>query len=136
MKFTPEQQIKKCLVIKAIDSMDDKERARYKDVDFETQESPEDFEEIYEDLRDIIQDIEYDFRSGTDYTGLTTEGYSRNFEYDEVACKCCGVWVGWTYWHGGGKHSEPEAIDWKKDAYFIDCVEEEVVAIKQTFSRI
>lgn len=46
-----------------------------------------------------------------------------------------GSWVGWTYWYGGGKHGEPEAIDWMEDAYNVEVVEEIKMVTVQTFSR-
>ena len=43
-------------------------------------------------------------------------------------------WVGWHYWYGGGKHGEPESIDWIEDAEFVDIEsEEEVVIVKRVF---
>lgn len=45
-------------------------------------------------------------------TGLDCES-DRHCESDAVAVQCpTGEWVGFTYWYGGGKHGEPEAIDW------------------------
>jgi hypothetical protein len=46
-----------------------------------------------------------------------------------------GSWVGWTHWYGGGKHGEPESVPWIKDAYHLDCVEEERMVTVRTFSR-
>lgn len=43
---------------------------------------------------------------------------SRYYESEEVAAEMPdGTWVGWTFWSGGGKHGEPEYIDWVKYAY-------------------
>ncbi len=75
-----------------------------------------------------------DLREGDVETDLPSKDYSRHYECKEVACKCGDKWVGWTYWYGGGKHGEPESIDWIADAYFLDCVEEEVTIVKQTFT--
>ena len=46
-----------------------------------------------------------------------------------------GSWVGWTYWYGGGKYGEPEAIDWMDDAYDLACTEEEKVVTVRTFTK-
>jgi hypothetical protein len=46
-----------------------------------------------------------------------------------------GSWVGWTYWHGGGKHSEPEAIPWIDYAYALDCEAKEQMVIVYTFKK-
>ena len=62
--------------------------------------------------------------------------WSRQYESKSVAAKMPdGSWVGWTYWYGGGKHGEPEAIDWMDDAYDLACTEEEKVVIVRTFTK-
>jgi hypothetical protein len=61
---------------------------------------------------------------------------SRHYESDAVAAKAPdGSWVGWTYWYGGGKHGEPEAIDWIEDAYDVICAEEEKLVVVRTFKQ-
>lgn len=37
--------------------------------------------------------------------------------------------------YGGGKHGEPEAIDWIEHAYNLDCIEEEKLVVVRTFSK-
>lgn len=99
--------------------------------------TPENIEEIYESCDDsgLVDDVRYDIRSGDYETGLRCES-SRHYETDAVAIKTeDGIYIGWTYWHGGGKHGEPEAEPWVENAYFVDCVEQEVLAIERTFSR-
>jgi hypothetical protein len=62
--------------------------------------------------------------------------WSRHYESKAVAMQMPdGSWVGWTYWYGGGKHGEPEAIDWMDEAYEVDCSEEEKVVIVRTFTK-
>jgi hypothetical protein len=39
-------------------------------------------------------------------------------------------YIGWTYWYGGGKHGNPQEIDWIPDAYFLELIEEKTVVIK------
>lgn len=74
-------------------------------------------------------------REGEVETGLPCE-YSRHYENKAVAARAVdGSWVGWTYWYGGGKHGQPEAIDWIDDAYNLDCVEEEKVLTVRTFTK-
>ncbi len=59
-----------------------------------------------------------------------------HYESEEVAAQMeDGVWVGWTYWHGGGKFGDPASIPWMEHAYFLDCIEKEVVTVVQTFTR-
>lgn len=98
--------------------------------------TPESIEEIYESCEDNgdIDDVRYDIRQGEYETGISCES-SRHYETESVAIKTeDGIYVGWTYWSGGGKHGEPEAEPWIEKAYFLDCVEEEVLAVKRTFS--
>lgn len=78
------------------------------------------FDEEYSDVRDIMNEI----RSGDYETGLGSE-YSRHYESKAVAMDMLdGTAVGWTYWYGGGKHGEPESIDWMGEAYDVDYTEE------------
>lgn len=101
-----------------------------------TEITPENIEEIYEvcDDNGEVDDVRYDTRQGEYETGISCES-SRHYETESVAIKTeDGIYVGWTYWSGGGKHGEPEAEPWIEKAYFLDCVEEEVLAIKRTFS--
>lgn len=80
-------------------------------------------------------DIKGDFRSGDVETGLPCE-YSRHYESKAVAAQMVdGSWVGWTYWYGGGKHGEPEAIDWIDDAYDLDVTEEEKLVVVRTWKK-
>jgi len=81
-----------------------------------------------------LQDATQEMRSGEVETGLKCE-WSRHYESKAVAAKMPdGSWVGWTYWYGGGKHGEPEAIDWMNEAYDLDCLEEEKLVVVRTFS--
>lgn len=82
-------------------------------------------------LEDAISEIRY---SGVE-TGL--EGrYSRHYESEEVAIQCPnGDWVGFTYWHGGGKFGEPESIEWIEYAYDLECKEEEKLVVVRTFTK-
>lgn len=81
-----------------------------------------------------MQDAVQEFRcSGVD-TGLPAP-VSRHYEGDSVGRQLSdGSWVGWVYWHGGGKHGEPEAIDWMTKAYDLICTEEVKTMTVQTFS--
>lgn len=77
------------------------------------------------DFPGYFQDAQEEIRSGGfEETGFPTES-TRHYESTAVARKCCdGSWVGWTYWHGGGKHGNPEEIDWIPDAYDVVCTVE------------
>lgn len=82
-----------------------------------------------------LQDDISEFRNGTVETDISCPS-SRHYESNSVAAKMAdGSWVGWTYWYGGGKHGEPEAIDWMNEAYSLDVVEEERLVVIQTFTK-
>lgn len=95
---------------------------------------------------DAIDEAWDDFDNNYDYvdefrtSGIETGGFapsSRHFECDAVARKLAdGNWVEWNYWHGGGKHGEPEGIDWFDDARYIKCVEEERVTTVLSFKPL
>lgn len=93
-------------------------------------------DEIYEenDQGGRIQDARYELRCSGMETGLPAP-YSRHYESEAVTYQYVdGSWVGWTYWYGGGKHGEPEAIDWMEGAYDVNCTEEEKVVVVRTFT--
>ncbi len=75
-------------------------------------------------------------REGEFETGLSCET-SRHYESKSVAAKLPdGSWVGWTYWYGGGKHGEPEGVDWIEYAYDLTCAEEKKVVTVRTFEKV
>jgi hypothetical protein len=80
-------------------------------------------------LREACNEIR---TSGTK-TGIPSRDWSRHYEQHEVGALLADRWVGWTYWYGGGKHGEPEAIDWMSEAYFLDVTEEERTVVVRTF---
>jgi hypothetical protein len=82
---------------------------------------------------DETQDAESELRGGTEVTGLPCD-YSRHYESKAVAAQMLdGSWVGWTYWFGGGKHGEPEAVQWIEDAYDVEMTE--VQRVVREFKR-
>lgn len=82
-----------------------------------------------------LQDARNEIRGGAVETGIKCD-WSRSYESKAVAAKMPdGTWVGWTYWYGGGKHGEPEAIDWMDEAYDLTVAEEEKVVTVRTFQR-
>lgn len=75
----------------------------------------------------------YEIREGEWESDIPCE-HSRHYESKSVASRCPnGEWVGWTYWYGGGKHGESEAIDWVGEAYHVEMTEE--VEIVYKFSK-
>lgn len=102
-------------------------------------EIPEDsqIEETYDALMEDweLQDETNDVRCSGTETNLEAP-YSRHFEANQVAMQVeSGRWVSWTYWYGGGKHANPEEIDWLEGVFYVDCVEEEKTVIVRTFSK-
>ena len=84
----------------------------------------EEVDELWDEF-DYLCDAKSEIREGDVETDVPCD-YSRHYESKSVAMKCVdGTWVGWTYWYGGGKHGEPEAIDWMEYAYNLDVKEEE-----------
>lgn len=80
-------------------------------------------------------DARYEFREGEVETNVPSES-SRHYETKSVASIMPdGTWVGWTYWYGGGKHGNPEEIEWMEDAYDLTVTEEEKVVTVRTFTK-
>lgn len=101
-------------------------------------------EEEYDDVGCVLGDEMYEalqaLREAGEPSGLSSHdrplvnSYSRHYECEEVAYQVkTGQWVGWTYWTGGGKHGEPDAIDWLPHAYLLDVVGEKTV-VKYEFA--
>lgn len=137
--MTPEQKIKATIMLGCVSF------ARAIDSEHSLNITPENVEELWsvylEDGQDEItgwcsQDEIEEFRSGKRETKIEAGRWSRHYECKEVAAKLFdGTWVGWPYWYGGGKHSEPQAIDWMCDAYEVDYSAEEKLVLVETFSR-
>lgn len=97
----------------------------------------ENVDKLYEenDRDGNLQDARNEIRSSGTETGLSCE-WSNHYDSDAVAAQMHdGSWVGWTYWHGGGKHGQPESIEWIDDAYALDCKEEQVTVTQRTFTK-
>ena len=126
--MTPEQKLKHAILLRAVEmeSIDTIEiPVTAENVDALFDESNEDWE---------LQDARNEMRSGQVETGIDCE-WSRHYESKAVAAQMPdGSWVGWTYWFGGGKHGEPEAIDWMDSAYALICTEEIKTMTVRTFT--
>jgi hypothetical protein len=98
-------------------------------------------EAVDEQYATLVEDGEHwdamnEVREGQAETDIKCD-WSRHYESKSVAAQYLdGSWVGWTYWYGGGKHAEPEAIDWIPDAYDLNCTEEEKTVTVRTFARV
>jgi hypothetical protein len=90
------------------------------------------YDELIGDMRDDLEE----FREGEVETDIPCD-WSRQYETKSVAAKMAdGSWVGWTYWYGGGKHGEPESIDWMDRAYDLEVSEKEMLTIVRTFTKV
>lgn len=123
MNITPEQAVKLAILLWA-------------DSELSTSLAAEEIERRYDQLveNDGHWDARSEVREGDVETSIPAE-CSRHYESKSVATKVGDKWVGWTYWYGGGKHAEPDAIDWMDKAYFLDCVEEKKLVTVQTFTK-
>lgn len=127
--MTPEQKLKHLALLKSVDFGADP---------LPDPLTPEQLEEVWaqrEGSDDYLQDAINEVRCSGTKTGLKCD-WSRHYESDAVAAQYIdGSWVGWTYWYGGGKHGEPEAVEWMDDAYDLTCEEKQVTVTQRTFTE-
>lgn len=127
--MTPEQKIKHAVLLKA---------QSFGSIDLAGLEiTAENVDEVFDTNNDDcqLQDAISEIRCSGTETGLACE-WSRHYESNAVAAQMPdGSWVGWTYWYGGGKHGEPEAIDWMDSAYDVAVTEEQKMVTVRTFSK-
>lgn len=131
--MTPELKIKHLILIRHEEFGDDPETVKFaKELDAEGIATQ--WDALAEEWEQ--QDAANEVREGEAETGLVCP-WSRNYESKAVAAQYLdGSWVGWTYWYGGGKHGEPEAIDWIEHAYDLTCTEEEKTVTVRTFAQV
>lgn len=94
-------------------------------------------DEVFDSMEEEepLWDARSETREGDYETGLPCPA-SRHYESKSVARQYRdGSWVGWTYWYGGGKHGQPEEMEWIEDAYDVECVEEIQTMMVRTFSK-
>lgn len=138
--YTAEQKLKNYVLLRALD-WEEGILAILKE--WGANPTPEGLDAAYdranEEFPDTLQDARSECRQSGEDTGLPVNAdyrILRHYEGTSVAARMPdGAWVGWVYWHGGGKHGEPEAIDWMDDAYHVDVNEEERVVIVRTFLK-
>lgn len=129
--MTPQQQLQAIIIARALND----------GFAFESDYSnitADNIDELYGELEDGDAHWDYlsELREGEVETGLPCN-WSRHYESKSVAAQAPdGKWIGWTYWYGGGKHGCPEEIDWIKDAYFLNCKEEEKLVVVREFSKV
>lgn len=131
--MSPEYEIKKDIVLRFLKNRD------------ESYILPSEEEDI---IDNVILRLEEDEKSGFsfseqsqewrdsyyDETDITAD-WSRHYESKFVAKELLnGKWVGYTYWHGGGKYGEPQAIPWMDKACFLGY--EEKIITKKYFHQL
>ena len=138
--MTPEQKIKWALLTRACAAGD----VTYSVATIAHADLEKQIDDLYQKLlvdEDLHWDLKNEFRLGEAHTDIEpTHPFHRSLTYFEkksVASKMPdGTWVGWIYWYGGGKHSEPEAIDWMEHAYDVTIEEKPVQIIQRTFTKV
>lgn len=122
--MTPQQKIKQKILSLIVD-----DHYSWKNVRNLTGEEVDEWYE-YLDGRDFKGEV----REGEVETDIAPGTWSRHYECKSVASQMLdGSWVGWTYWYGGGKHGDPESIDWMSDAYDLEVTEEQKLVTVRTF---
>jgi len=127
--MTPEQKLKHLILIRHAELGDEQAPANVT-------------AENVDDLYDAIEEP-WDARNEVRSSGVNTHlpipnefcRIERHYEGDSVARQYLdGSWIGWIYWHGGGKHGEPEAIDWIEYAYDVVVTGERTI-VQRTFAK-
>lgn len=101
---------------------------------------PEDEEWGAYTLEDYSHDTRCELREGKFETNIECD-WSSHYESKSVGIYIEDFngftgYIGWTYWFGGGKHGNPDDIDWIPEAYFLDLIKEEVITVtKRTFEK-
>jgi hypothetical protein len=116
----------------------EEKRKEYEDIpNFDIPESEEEIEKLFYcgEISDWTREALSEFRDSYDEETDIEHDWSRHYESKSVAKRLNnGKWVGYTYWFGGGKHGESEAIDWIDEAYFLNC--EEKMVMKNFFTKV
>lgn len=134
--MTPEYKIKKTILLSVAGDYSNSTGEKF----FLGNE--DEIEKAWDQLgNDWLQDARNEFRESGEKTNIPMAdsrwNLMRCYECDEVAKEMFdGSWVGWTYWYGGGKHGDADAIDWIDFAYDLNCKEEEKLVIVRTFEKV
>lgn len=122
-KLTPEQKLKYAIL---------ELQFRWNDTTIPFDLNGDQIEDLWDETEDLSEAM-YEIRCNGTPTGLNAPS-CRHYESEAVAVQCPnGEWVGFTYWYGGGKHGEPEAISWIEHAYDVECFEEQKMMTVRTF---
>ena len=125
--MTPEFKIKKEIILLAIADGTVPADIRLEDTDIE---------DVYDHYELCYTDNHHEYREGQVENDIFCQD-SRHYESRSVASKMSdGSWVGWTYWYGGGKHSDPDSIPWMEESYDLNCVETQETITVRTFTKV
>lgn len=103
-----------------------------------TEADANDVDELWNIMRadypDTMQDAQNEVRQMGRPTGLAVPA-SRHMEVEAVAILTpFNQWVGFNFWHGGGKNSGAEEIDWMTDSYWVQAETDQVLRLDIKFS--
>lgn len=87
---------------------------------------------------DIVREVINEFReSGEEIDNKVQQG--RYYCYQDVAKKITGsndLYLAWTYYFGGGKHAQPETVEWMEDCYLLRCKEVKETRVVKVFEKV
>ena len=129
--MTPKQKIKWAILAKL-----DKEGGTNHAQEASAENIDELYDEVFEGSGDQ-RNYEIEFSQGEVKTNIKPEdgGYSQSKSVAAEIPQGSGSWVGWTHYYGGGKHAQPEDIEWMDDAYHLTCTTEQKLVTIQTFKK-
>lgn len=87
---------------------------------------------------DIVREVINEFRESGEEIDDKVE-QDRYYCYQDVSRKITGLddlYLGWTYYFGGGKYGEPEEVEWMEDCYLLKCKEVEETRIVKVYEKV
>ena len=108
---------------------------------FKDEYTSETIDELYDDAlngeySDEVNEEYYNIRHDGEEINLPTSRTSRHYEVDTHVLKIDDNWIAFDYYYGGGKHSEPDSIDWLDTCRFVYCEEKVVTQTIRTFKEL
>lgn len=132
MNLTPLQALRALIITRTLEMVEAAPHDFSKITDGD--EVDELWEALQEDYPDTMTDAANEVRGSGRSTGLAVP-VSRNYDPEAVAVLTpFGRWVGFTYWAGGGKHGNPEEIEWQEDAYWVDAEIDQTLRLDYKFT--
>ena len=108
---------------------------------FKDEYSSEMIDEMYGDAlngeySDEVNEESYNIRHDGEEINLPATCTSRHYEVDTHVLNIDGKWIAFDYYYGGGKHSDPDSIDWLDTCRFVCCEEKVVTQTIRTFKEL